>query len=68
MGVVFVNDVSAEILDSEIIEEIEEESETIVQVVSQDDPVAVDAASTNWILIYIVFFVVVMFWLTRSER
>lgn len=58
-----MNDIS-----TEIFEEIETETETIIEVSSPADPVAVDAKSTDWILIYIVFFVVVMFWLTRSER
>lgn len=68
MGVVFLSEILTEDLSPEVTEEIETETETIVDVVSPVDPVAVDAKSTDWILIYIVFFVVVMFWMTRSER
>lgn len=61
--------VVTEILDSEVLNpEVETQTETIVEVVSSDDPAITDATSTDWILIYIVFFVVVMFWMTRSER
>ena len=61
-----MNDIS-----TEIFEEIETETETIIEVSSPADPAdpaIADATSTDWILIYIVFFVVVMFWMTRSER
>lgn len=61
-----MNDIS-----TEIFEEIETETETIVEVsASADpaDPATVDAASTDWILIYIVFFIAIMFWWSRSER
>lgn len=68
MGVVFLSDLSTEVFDTEIFEEIETETETIVEISSPADPSAVDAASTDWILIYIVFFCAVMFWMTRSER
>lgn len=63
-----MNDISTEVFDTEIFEEIETETETIVDVASPDDPATVDVKITDWILIYIVFFVVVMFWMTRSER
>ena len=68
MGVVFLSDISTEVFDTEIFDEVETETEAIVEVTSPDDPAIVDAKSTDWILIYIVFFCVVMFWLTRSER
>lgn len=61
--------VVTEILDSEVLNpEVETETETIVDVVPPPDPVAVDAKSTDWILIYIVFFIAIMFWWSRSER
>lgn len=68
MGVVFLSDILTENLNLEVTEEIETETETIIEVSSPANPAEVDAKSTDWILIYIVFFVVVMFWLTRSER
>ena len=68
MGVVFLSDISTEVFYPEIFEEIETETKTIVEISSPDDPATVDASSTDWILIYIVFFCAVMFWLTRSER
>ena len=58
-----MNDIS-----TEIFEEIETETETIVEVVSLDDPAIADVTSTDWILIYIVFFIAIMFWWSRSER
>ena len=68
MGVVFLSDILTENLNPEVTEEIETETETIIEVSSPADPAIADATSTDWILIYIVFFVVVMFWMTRSER
>ena len=56
MGVVFLSDIS-----TEIFEEIETETEPIIEVTSPADPVGpaiADATSTDWILIYIVFFIV----------
>ena len=66
MGVVFLSDIS-----TEIFEEIETETEPIIEVTSPADPVGpaiADATSTDWILIYIVFFIAIMFWWSRSER
>lgn len=68
MGVVFLSEILTEVLNPEVIEEIETETETIVEVSSPDDPATVDATSTDWILIYIVFFIAIMFWWSRSER
>lgn len=62
-----MTNVGIDILDSEV-EEIETETETIMEVTSPADPAIADATSTDWILIYFVFFVAVMFWMTRSER
>lgn len=55
-------------ISTETFEGIETETETIVEVPSSDDPAIVDAMSTDWILIYIVFFIAIMFWWSRSER
>lgn len=63
-----MNNISTEVFDTEIFEEIETETETIVDVASPDDPAIVDVKITDWILIYIVFFIAIIFWWSRSER
>lgn len=68
MGVVFLSEILTENLNPEVTEEIETETETVIEVSSPADPAIADATSTDWILIYIVFFIAIMFWWSRSER
>ena len=62
-----MSDISTEVFDTEIFEEIETETETIVEV-SSDGLATVDARTVDWILIYIAFFIAIMFWWSRWER